>query len=114
MRLMPQNQAGLRAVAAIALGCAFGAFVLVSATSSHPPHTDWDQIYTGARVFFGGGDPYTTVRHDHYPSYYPAYAYGPGFVYEPNYAYLLGRLQYDYVTSPERRYNPGFCRFWAC
>ena len=52
--------------------------------------------------------------HHYYPSYYPAYAYGPGFVYEPNYAYLLGRLQYDYVTSPERRYNPGFCRFWAC
>jgi hypothetical protein len=75
MRLMPQNQAGLRAAAAVALGCALGAFVLVSAASSHPPHTDWDQIYTGARVFFGGGDPYATVRHDHYPSYYPATAF---------------------------------------
>jgi fermentation-respiration switch protein FrsA (DUF1100 family) len=76
MRLMPQNQAGLRAVTLGALGFALGAFVLVSATSLHPPpHTDWDQICTGARVFFGGGDPYATVRHDHYPSYHPATAF---------------------------------------
>jgi hypothetical protein len=76
MRLMPQNQAGLRrAAAAVALGCVLGGFVLISATSPHPPHTEWDQIYAGAQVFLGGGNPYTTVRHDQYPSYYPATAF---------------------------------------
>jgi hypothetical protein len=77
-------------------------------------------LFAAGEVLADGWDGRHVVKrrapayHHHYPSYYPAYAYGPGFVYEPNYAYLLGRLQYDYVTFPERRYNPGFCRFWAC
>jgi hypothetical protein len=61
--------------AAAALGLVGGIFVLLSASSPHPPHTDWSQIYAGARVFLAGGDPYTTVRHDQYPSFYPATAY---------------------------------------
>jgi hypothetical protein len=60
---------------AVAAGCAAGALVLVCATSAHPPHTDFDQIYDGARALLSGGDPYATVRHDHYPNYYPATAF---------------------------------------
>lgn len=61
--------------AAVALGLAGGILVLVSASSAHPPHTDWSQIYAGTRVFLAGGDPYAVVRHDQYPSFYPATAY---------------------------------------
>lgn len=57
------------------LGLAAAACVLAALTSAHPPHTDWDQIYFGARAFLSGDDPYATVRHDQYPSYYPATAF---------------------------------------
>ena len=35
-------------------------------------------------------------------SYYPTYAYGPGFVYAPDYAALLARLAYsaNYANRP--------------
>jgi hypothetical protein len=56
-------------------GLAAAACVLAALTSAHPPHTDWDQIYFGARAFLSGDDPYATVRHDQYPSYYPATAF---------------------------------------
>jgi hypothetical protein len=56
-------------------GLAAAACVLAALTSAHPPHTDWDQIYFGARAFLSGDDPYVTVRHDQYPSYYPATAF---------------------------------------
>jgi hypothetical protein len=56
-------------------GLAAAACVLAALASAHPPHTDWDQIYFGARAFLSGDDPYATVRHDQYPSYYPATAF---------------------------------------
>jgi hypothetical protein len=41
-------------------------------------------------------------------SYYPPYAYGPGFVYAPNYSALLYRLAYEasYANRPSPFYPP--------
>jgi hypothetical protein len=41
-------------------------------------------------------------------SYYPPYAYGPGFVYAPNYSALLYSLAYEasYANRPSPFYRP--------
>jgi hypothetical protein len=47
-----------------------------------------------------------------YNSYYPTQAFGPGFVYAPNYAYILDSLYYDYMSSPA--YGPRSRRCFWC
>jgi hypothetical protein len=48
----------------------------------------------GSRGFGWGA-----ARHGYYHSYYPAYAYGPGFVYAPDYAAMV----YNYAYFYQRR-----------
>jgi hypothetical protein len=64
-----------RLFSCLLLSLAAAAGVYAALRSAYPPHTDWDQIYFGARAFLTGADPYGTVRHDQYPSFYPATAF---------------------------------------
>jgi hypothetical protein len=50
------------------------------------------------------------AHHAYSHSYYPTYAYGPGFVYAPDYAALVAGLAYS--ASYASRPYPFYRRFW--